>query len=253
MKIIKSLQNQNIKDIAKLKEKKYRDMTGLFLIEGEHLVRMAIESGNLETILVDENAIEKYLDFIDEENTIIVNEAIVNKLSYTKSPQGIVGVVRKKEIYVQGLSKVLILDNLQDPGNVGTLLRSALAFNYNQVFISNESVDIYNDKVIRASQGAIFKLNIKRDSLSNIYSLLKDEKFKIYATGLTNNSLYLEDLKPSKKCALVLGNEGNGISEETKNEADEIVKINMSSKIDSLNVSVAGSIAMYYIKGENKL
>ncbi len=250
MKIIKSLQNQSIKDIAKLKEKKYRDMTGLFLIEGEHLVRMAIESGNLETILVDENAIEKYLELIDEEHTIIVNEAIVNKLSYTKSPQGIIGVVRKKEIYVQGLSKVLVLDNLQDPGNVGSLLRSALAFNYSQVFISDDSVDIYNDKVIRASQGAIFKINIKRDTLSNIYSLLQDEKFKIYATGLTNNSLYLDELKPSKKCALVLGNEGNGISEETKNIADEIVKIHMSSKIDSLNVSVAGSIAMYYIKGE---
>ena len=252
MKIIKSLQNQSIKDIAKLKEKKYRDMTGLFIIEGEHLVKMAIEAGNIETILVDENALDRYLDFISEDNTIIVNEAIVNKLSYTKSPQGIVGVVRKKELYMQGLSKVLVLDNLQDPGNVGTLLRSALAFNYNQVFISDDSVDIYNDKVIRASQGAIFKLNIKRDSLENVFSILKDEKFKIYATALTENSLFLEDLKPSKKCALVLGNEGNGISELSKKEADEIVKIKMSNRIDSLNVSVAGSIAMYYIKGENK-
>lgn len=250
MKIIKSLQNQNIKDIAKLKEKKYRDMTNLFIIEGEHLVKMALEAGRLETILVDENEIEKYLDIIDEDNTIIVNEAIVNKLSYTKSPQGIIGVVRKKESYLQGLNRVIILDNLQDPGNVGTLLRSALAFGYNQIFISDNSVDLYNDKVIRASQGAIFKLNIKKDSLENIFSILKEEKFKIYATGLTNNSLYLEEVKASKKCALVLGNEGNGISELTKKEADEIVKINMSSKIDSLNVSVAGSIAMYYIKGE---
>lgn len=252
MKIIKSLQNQNIKDIAKLKEKKYRDMTGLFIIEGEHLVKMAMEAGSLETILVDENELDKYLDLINEDNTIIVNEAIVNKLSYTKSPQGIIGVVRKKEQYMQGLNKVLVLDNLQDPGNVGTLLRSALAFNYNQVFISDESVDIYNDKVIRASQGAIFKLNIKRDTLENIFSILKDEKFKIYVTALTDNSLFLEDLKPSKKCALVLGNEGNGVSDLSKSVADEVVKINMSSRIDSLNVSVAGSIAMYYIKGENK-
>ncbi len=250
MRIIKSIQNQSIKDIAKLKEKKYRDMTSLFIIEGEHLVRMAQEAGNLETILVDEDALEKYLDIINEDNTIIVNEAIVNKLSYTKSPQGIIGVVRKREVYVQGLSKVLVLDNLQDPGNVGTLLRSALAFNYNQVFISDNSVDIYNDKVIRASQGAIFKINIKRDSLEHIFHFLKEEKFKIYATALTDNSLYLEELKPHKKCALVLGNEGNGVSEISKEVADEIVKIHMSSKIDSLNVSVAGSIAMYYIKGE---
>ena len=250
MKIIKSLQNQNIKDIAKLKEKKYRDMTNLFIVEGEHLVKMALEAKCLETILVDENEIEKYLEIINEDNTIIVNEAIVNKLSYTKSPQGIIGVARKHETYVQGLSKVLVLDNLQDPGNVGALLRSALAFNYNQVFISDNSVDIYNDKVIRASQGAIFKLNIKREKLDNIYSILKDEKFKIYVTALTNNSLFLDDLKPSKKCALVLGNEGNGVSELSISMADEIVKINMSDKLDSLNVSVAGSIVMYYIKGE---
>lgn len=250
MRIIKSLQNQSIKDIAKLKEKKYRDMTNLFIVEGEHLVRMALEANCLETILVDENELEKYLELVNEDNTIIVNEAIVNKLSYTKSPQGIIGVARKKEVYLQGLNKVLVLDNLQDPGNVGTLLRSALAFNYNQVFISEDSVDIYNDKVIRASQGAIFKLNIKRDSLENIFSILKDEKFKIYVTALTNNSLYLEDLKPNKKCALVLGNEGNGVRDISIKQADEIVKINMSNKIDSLNVSVAGSIAMYYIKGE---
>ena len=79
---------------------------------------------------------------------------------------------------------------------------------------------------------------------------MRDEKFKIYVTALTNNSLFLEDLKPSKKCALVLGNEGNGVSETSLNVADEVVKINMSSRIDSLNVSVAGSIAMYYVKGE---
>ena len=190
MKIIKSLQNQQIKDIAKLKEKKYRDMTGLFIIEGEHLVKMAKEAGNLEAILVNEDCIERYLGLIDEENTIIVNEAIVNKLSYTKSPQGIIGVVRKNEFYTQGLNKILVLDNLQDPGNVGTLLRSALAFNYNQVFISDNSVDIYNDKVIRASQGAIFKISIKRDTLDNIFSILKEDKFKIYATALTENSLF---------------------------------------------------------------
>jgi len=250
MRIIKSLQNQSIKDIAKLKEKKYRDMTNLFIVEGEHLVKMAMEANCLETILVDEEELERYLELVNEDNTIIVNEAIVNKLSYTKSPQGIIGVARKQEVYLQGLNKVLVLDNLQDPGNVGTLLRSALAFNYNQVFISEDSVDIYNDKVIRASQGAIFKLNIKRDSLTNIFSILRDEKFKIYVTALTNNSLFLEDLKPSKKCALVLGNEGNGVSETSLNVADEVVKINMSSRIDSLNVSVAGSIAMYYVKGE---
>ena len=138
-----------------------------------------------------------------------------------------------------------MLDTLQDPGNVGTLIRSALAFNYDKIYVSESTVDVYNEKVIRASQGAIFKINVVKKELSEIYRILKNNEFEILVTSLTNNSIYLEEMEKKEKFAIVLGNEGNGVSEVSLKNATSIVKIRMSDKIDSLNVAVAGSIIMY--------
>lgn len=245
MRIIKSLQNEQIKEFARLKEKKYRDETGLFLVEGEHLVRMAIEAGCLTTLLVAEEDLENYLDIIDEDKTIIVTESIINKLSFTKTPQNIMGIAKQNTYDKKDCSRVLVLDTLQDPGNVGTLIRSALAFNYDKIYVSESTVDIYNEKVIRASQGAIFKINVVKKELNDIYRLLKKNEFDIIVTSLTNNSVYLEELEKKDKFAIVLGNEGNGVSEVSLKNASTVVKIRMSDKIDSLNVAVAGSIVMY--------
>lgn len=245
MRIIKSLQNEQIKEFARLKEKKYRDETGLFLVEGEHLVRMAIEAGCLTTLLVAEEELENYLDIIEEEKTIIVTESIINKLSFTKTPQNIMGIAKQNTYDKKDCSRVLVLDTLQDPGNVGTLIRSALAFNYDKIYVSESTVDVYNEKVIRASQGAIFKINVVKKELNDIYRLLKKNEFDIIVTSLTNNSVYLEELEKKDKFAIVLGNEGNGVSEVSLKNASTVVKIKMSDKIDSLNVAVAGSIVMY--------
>lgn len=245
MKIIRSLQNEQIKSFARLKEKKYRDEEGMFLVEGDHLVRMAREANCLTTLLVSEDDLENYLDIIDEENTIIVSESIINKLSFTKTPQNVIGVVKQNIYDKRDVSKVLVLDTLQDPGNVGTLIRSALAFNYDKVYVSESTVDIYNEKVIRASQGAIFKINIVKKELSEIYRILNMNNFDIVVTSLTKNSVFLDDLKVNEKFAIVLGNEGNGVSEVSLTNATNVVKIKMSEKIDSLNVAVAGSIVMY--------
>lgn len=245
MRIIKSLQNEQIKSFARLKEKKYRDETGLFLVEGEHLVRMAIEANCLTTLLVAEEDLENYLDIIDEETTIIVTESIINKLSFTKTPQNIMGIAKQNTFDKKDCNRVLVLDTLQDPGNVGTLIRSALAFNYDKIYVSESTVDIYNEKVIRASQGAIFKINVVKKELNDIYRLLKKNEFDIIVTSLTNNSIYLEELEKKERFAIVLGNEGNGVSEVSLKNASRVVKIRMSDKIDSLNVAVAGSIVMY--------
>lgn len=245
MRIIKSLQNEQIKSFARLKEKKYRDETGLFLVEGEHLVRMAIEAGCLTTLLVAEEELENYLDIIDEETTIIVTESIINKLSFTKTPQNIMGIAKQNTFDKKDCNRVLVLDTLQDPGNVGTLIRSALAFNYDKIYVSESTVDVYNEKVIRASQGAIFKINVVKKELNDIYRLLKKNEFDIIVTSLTNNSIYLEELEKKERFAIVLGNEGNGVSEVSLKNASRVVKIRMSDKIDSLNVAVAGSIVMY--------
>ncbi len=245
MRVIKSLQNEQIKYYARLKEKKYRDETGLFLIEGEHLVRMAIEANCLVTLLVAEEDIENYLDIIEEDKTIVVTESIINKLSFTKTPQNVIGIAKQNIVDKKEVNHVLVLDTLQDPGNVGTLIRSALAFNYDKIYVSESTVDVYNEKVVRASQGAIFKINIVKKGLKEIYRFLSNNDFQIIVTSLTNNSLYLEELKSKDKFAIVLGNEGNGVSEESLKNASNIVKIRMSDKIDSLNVAVAGSIIMY--------
>lgn len=249
MKIIKSLQNEQIKGFARLKEKKYREETGLFLVEGDHLVRMAKESNSLVTLLVAEEELENYLDIIDEENTIIVNESIINKLSFTKTPQNVIGIAKQNVFDKKEVNRVLVLDTLQDPGNVGTLIRSALAFNYDKIYVSESTVDIYNEKVIRASQGAIFKINVVKKELNEIYRILKNNNFHIIVTSLTDNSIYLEEVNKVEKFAIVLGNEGNGVSEVSLKNASSIVKIRMSDKIDSLNVAVAGSIVMYNLMG----
>ena len=139
---------------------------------------------------------------------------------------------------------------MQDPGNVGTLIRSALAFNYDKVYASESTVDVYNEKVVRASQGAIFKINIVKKELNQIYRILSMDNFQIIVTSLTNNSVYLNELKTKEKFAIVLGNEGNGVSEVSLKNATDVVKIRMSDKIDSLNVAVAGSIVMYNLGEE---
>lgn len=245
MKIIKSLQNEQIKSFARLKEKKYREETGLFIVEGDHLVRMAHEANCLTTLLVAEEELENYLDILDEDNTIIVTESIINKLSFTKTPQNVIGIAKQSSFDKKDCDRVLVLDTLQDPGNVGTLIRSALAFNYDKIYVSESTVDVYNEKVIRASQGAIFKINIVKKELKEIYRILKQNDMEIIVTSLTNNSIYLEELEKQDRFAIVLGNEGNGVSEISLKNATRIVKINMSDKIDSLNVAVAGSIVMY--------
>ena len=251
MKIIKSLQNEQIKNFAKLKEKKYRDEMGLFIVEGDHLVRMAHEANCLITLLVAEDDLENYLDIINEDNTIIVTESIINKLSFTKNPQNVIGIAKQNTYDKKDVNKVVVLDSLQDPGNVGTIIRSALAFNYDKIYVSESTVDVYNEKVVRASQGAIFKINVVKKDLNQIYRILSMNDFQIIVTSLNNNSVYLDELKTKEKIAIVLGNEGNGVSEVSLKNATDIVKIKMSDEIDSLNVGVAGSIVMYTL-GEGK-
>ena len=117
------------------------------------------------------------MDIIDEERTIIVTESIINKLSFTKTPQNVIGIAKQNTYDKRDVKRVLVLDTLQDPGNVGTLIRSALAFDYDKVYVSESTVDIYNEKVVRASQGAIFKINVVKRELNEIYRILKNNEF----------------------------------------------------------------------------
>lgn len=227
---IESLSNAKVKDWNKLKEKKYRDEAGLFLIEGDHLIKEALK----KQMVVSTIGLNETYDYT-------VNPEILKKLSSQKSGTKEIAVVKKiEERKVEG-DKILILDNIQDPGNLGTIIRSAVAFNISTIILSDDCVDLYNDKVIRSSEGMIFNINIVRKKLIEIIPKLKENGYTVYATTV-NGSGYFEN---DHKIALVIGNEGNGIKEDILNLCDKNITIKMNKECESLNAGVAASILMY--------
>ena len=231
--MITSLTNEKIKEYSKLNQSKYREEKGMFIVEGPHLVDEADKLGLLvEVITTDPNV-----------KGTLVNDAVMKKLSNTVHPVKVLGIckfIKKNEL----TSKVLVLDTISDPTNLGTLLRSAVAFGFDTVFLSNGSVDCYNDKVIRGSQGAIFKINILKGDLISFLAKIK-KTHQILGTNVrVGKDVTTVELKP--KLALILGNEARGMCEEANNFTDENLFIKMHNT-ESLNVSVAGSILMYEI------
>ena len=248
MKEITSLNNEYIKKIAKLKDKKHRNEEKKFLIEGFHLIEEAYKANILIELFVVK-AIEKYNDIPQ----VKVNEKIIEKLSSTNSPQSIIGVCKIKDNTKIRGNKILLLDNINDPGNMGTLIRSSLGFGIDTIVISEDSVDVYNEKTVRATQGALFHSNIVVDNLEKCIKSLKEENITIIGTSL-KSSKPLSDIKNKDKYAIILGNEANGVKEKLLKQTDINVKIEMNEKLESLNVAVAGSIIMYMlsIKEEEK-
>ncbi len=227
---IESLSNAKVKNWNKLKEKKYRDEAGLFLIEGDHLIKEALK----KQMVVSTIGLNETYDYT-------VNPEILKKLSSQKSGAKEIAVVKKiEEKKVEG-DKILILDNIQDPGNLGTIIRSAVAFNISTIILSDDCVDLYNDKVIRSSEGMIFNINIVRKKLIEIIPKLKENGYTIYATTVNGNGYFEND----SKIALVIGNEGNGIKEDILNLCDKNITIKMNKECESLNAGVAASILMY--------
>ena len=241
MERITSISNPLIKDIYQLKQKKYRNQTRQFMIEGLHLIEEAYKNKVLKIVLSnDELLLNKFTDV----RTILVNNQIIEKLSNTTTPQNVLGVVDIIENKFELVDKYLILDGVNDPGNLGTIIRTSLALGVNHLILSNNTVDIYNDKVIRATQGAIFKANIFYSDLEDIYIKLKQNNIKIITTSLEANKT-LNDLERIDKFAIVVGNEANGISNVSKEYADELIIIPMKNNIESLNVGIASGIILY--------
>ncbi|MGM9972016.1 MAG: TrmH family RNA methyltransferase [Anaeroplasmataceae bacterium] len=231
--MITSLNNATIKELVKLNTSKGRKEKGLFIVEGQHLVKEAKDLG----IVVDIYTIDEKL----EGN--LVSIPVMNKICNTNTTVNQIAVCRMLNNKTLS-NKVLILDGIQDPGNMGALMRSAKAFNFNTIFLCDGCVDIYNDKVIRASQGAIFKLNyLYGDKIEFIKSL---SDYDIYGTNVVNG-IDVKDVIKTDKLALILGNEGNGISKEINALNLKNLYIKMDNT-ESLNVSVAGGILMYELK-----
>ncbi len=262
IQVISSKDNENIKNIRKLKEKKYRDLNNEYIIEGIKLVKEAIdENVNIKTIVVCDDCekngtLDKTLLYeIARFNCIYVTEKVFDLLTDVANPQGILAVVEKnnniQEInYNQDL--ILILDNVQDPGNLGTIMRTADSVNLKQIIVSKGCGDVYNPKVVRSTMGAIFRVEIlEKENLEDAIKEIKKHGFKTMATDLgTESSIYDEKYN---KCAVVIGNEANGVSQQILDIVDQKIKIPMLGKTESLNASVATGIILYeYVRQKIK-
>ncbi len=232
-----SVNNPKIKELAKLKTKKYRDKQNLFLIEGKHLVKEAYNSGYLKELFILENQTLN-IDI----KTNYITENVLKTLSSVPSPVGIIGLCQKKETKLKG-DKLLILDSIQDPGNLGTIIRSSVAFNIDTIIINEKCADLYSDKVIRASQGMIFKANIIKTNLPNF---LKEIKGKIPLFGTkVDGGKDINTLEKKSKFAIIMGNEGSGVDKKLLEMCDEYLYIPMNENCESLNVGVATGIILY--------
>ena len=236
--VYSSIDNKKIKDIKKLNQKKYRDEQGLFLIEGEHLVLEAKKAGYLECVILEENT-----SFDIDCDTIYVTDKVLRYVSDLDNPQKIMGICKKIDSDTIG-NKVLILDGIQDPGNLGTIIRSVVAFSFDTIILSKNTVDLYNSKVVRATQGLLFYPNILIKDLKDIIIELKNCNYSIIGTKVDEGTL-ISDVKKSDKVALVMGNEGNGVSSKILDLCDYYAHIKMNPECESLNVGVATSILLY--------
>lgn len=254
MQIITSKDNEVIKNIRKLREKKYRDLENCYIIEGMKLINEAIEANaKIKKIVICEECTnngeinKEVLYEIAKYDITYVTKKVFDLLTDVKTPQGIIAIVEKQNMekqidYSQDI--IIALDDLQDPGNLGTILRTADSANLNQIILSKNSVDVYNPKVIRSTMGAIFRINIiEVENLLETLKEIKKNKFKVIVTSLEGKkNIYETDY--SKK-VIVIGNEANGVSSEVQKIADEKIIIPMLGKTESLNASVAASIIIY--------
>ena len=244
MTIITSKANSVVKNAKKLHQKKYRKSA--YLIEGWHLFEEAVQAGvTIEKVF----ALESYRDqLVAFPQTIWVSEEILLDLADTQTPQGIVAVIQKEEVGLPDLhqGKYLFLEDVQDPGNVGTMIRTADAAGFTGVIVSDKSADIYSLKTLRSMQGSHFHLPIYRMPLTSFVEEAKKSDLPILATTLSRESKDYRELSSLENFVLVMGNEGQGISSVMAESADQLVHIGMKGRAESLNVAVAAGILMFY-------
>ena len=244
MTIITSKANSVVKNAKKLHQKKYRKSA--YLIEGWHLFEEAVQAGvTIEKVF----ALESYRDQLAAfPQTVWVLEEILRDLADTQTPQGIVAVIQKEEVGLPDLhqGKYLFLEDVQDPGNVGTMIRTADAAGFTGVIVSDKSADIYSLKTLRSMQGSHFHLPIYRMPLTSFVEEAKKSDLPILATTLSRDSKDYRELSSLENFVLVMGNEGQGISSVMAESADQLVHIGMKGRAESLNVAVAAGILMFY-------
>lgn len=246
MHVITSIQNYQVKSWRKLHTRKHRKNEKRFLIEGFHLIEEAVNSGwEIEMVIVREGV--DIPSTLVQQNITFVNTRVFKEISQTETPQGIAAVVKMREFSNKDSKFVLLVDAVQDPGNLGTIIRTADAAGFSHVVLGQGTVDLYNDKVIRATQGSIFHISITQANLSEEIKTLQEKNYTIIASALENATDY-RSVEVEGKAALIVGNEGTGIQKEMIQVVDKVVKIPIYGEAESLNVSIAAGILMYHMR-----
>ena len=254
MQIITSKDNELVKHIRKLKDKKFRDENNEYVVEGVRLVEEAVkENAKIKQIIVCEDTTKTYeipthiMLEIAKYECIYVSDKVFNLITQVTNPQGIMAIIEKDNANVQidyTQDIIVALDDVQDPGNLGTILRTVDSIGLNQIIVSKGTADAFNAKVVRSTMGAIFRIKIiEVEDLAKAIKDMKKHHFKLMVTSLqTDNSIY--DINFNKKI-IVIGNEANGVSKEIQEMADEKAKIPMLGRTESLNASVATGVVLY--------
>jgi RNA methyltransferase, TrmH family len=251
LKRIQSTKNPQVKEWKKLLTKKGREKTGLFLIEGFHLVEEALKShAPLVQLIVDEKKEIPPSWNAGHLPVTIVTEDVMKEICATETPQGIAAVCEQFSYdnidWTQ--ANVLLIDAVQDPGNIGTMIRTADAAGMDAVILGEGCADLYNPKVIRATQGSLFHLPIIRGNLREWIERLQAENVAVYGTALENGEDY-RHIEPTRPFALLVGNEGSGVQKELLQMTMKNLYIPIYGQAESLNVAVAAGILLYHLRG----
>ena len=239
--MITSLDNEKVKNVVRLQKKKYRDEEGKFVVEGEHLLKEVYSEGLIEEVfLLEGEEISFNIDYT------LVSSSVMKKMSELESIPKVIAVCKKNTYDEIVGDRILLLEDIQDPGNLGTIIRSSVAFNVSSIVLSKRCVDLYNSKVIRATQGMFCHIPVISMDIEDAIKILRDRGVVIYSTNVVNgvDVRKLDKLERSK-FGLVMGNEGAGVSRKIQMISDKNIYIPMNSKVESLNVGVACSIILY--------
>lgn len=251
--MITSTNNAQVKNVILLQKKqKVRKEQGAFVIEGKKLFIEAKELGILKMTYISENFYDNMAEnnLLHDINYEIVEDKIFMHMSDTVTPQGIISIVHMPNYQIMDIYKInkgtlLLLEDLRDPGNLGTIFRTAEAAGIEGIILSKECVDIYNPKVIRSTMGSIFRLPyFYVENFTDILKSLKENKFTLFATHLSGKVFY-DEVDYSGKSGIIIGNEAHGISKNVEMEADVLIKIPMCGQVESLNAGIAASVIMY--------
>lgn len=256
LKEIFSKDNPAVKTVRSLQSRNGRKKSGLFFVEGNRIIEEAITyaAEHISYIVINSSFKnlyeEKVKEYAESFDCFVVPDSLFKEISDTETPQGILAVIKSAHAAVSNFSfednRIIILDSVRDPGNIGTIIRTAEAMGFNSIFLTKGCADIYSPKVLRSTMGSVFRTKIYEGCTTEELILLKEKGYTLSSTALCENSVFLNEAKVPSKAAIVIGNEAEGVSAEILNISDMIIKIPMQGKTESLNAAVAAAIAMYH-------